>query len=221
MSKDRFFGLMGDKAKSPGSAANVAPTATSRPPSSDVRRGDPSEVDRVSRTASVAASAASGSLPVRVYQIEFGDASVVKQLNIPQVISVTPVVVENLNAIRIKGGAPDAPSFGAIESALSLRVSDEFEAAVSGKRLRAQLIVRAAGGADNADFFVAYSTNEVGNSGWVKLSAGSKFEPRLMEFDVPQMVSGNGDYFGLLVPDAPGIEVVGLRLEVMSSRTSS
>ncbi len=50
---------------------------------------------------------------------------------------------------------------------------------------------------------IAYSTNEVGNSGWKWRDVGVNWGIYELVWKVPKMVIGKGDYIGLL-PDKPG-----------------
>ena len=89
-----------------------------------------------------------------------------------------------------------------------------MEAAASGKRVRVSVNARAAR-ANTADFSVAYSTNEVGNSGWRKFTAGNQFEIKSFEFDVPPMREGKGDFVGVLPAPGSGVEIESLKVEVI------
>jgi hypothetical protein len=120
-------------------------------------------------------------------------------------------VIERLdrNVLLLSGGDMNAWSHG-LTGGFSIRVPDTFESAVSGLRVRVKLLARSARGLADAEFFVAYSTADVGNSGWQKMSVGNTFETTSFEWDVPTMISGNGDYVGILPGHAGAIEVAGL-----------
>ena len=63
---------------------------------------------------------------------------------------------------------------------------------------------------------VAYSTNDVGNSGWRWFPVGQEWAELEMDYDVPPMKNGRGDFIGLL-PDkqgAPAVEVSAVALRV-------
>jgi hypothetical protein len=99
-----------------------------------------------------------------------------------------------------------------------LRVPDELERAASGRRAIVRAIARAAGGGQ-ARFALAYSTSEVGNSGWRWFAAGPDWSAYAMEFAVPPMIKGNGDYVGILPGPRgePGVEVSCLSVEVVEA----
>jgi hypothetical protein len=127
----------------------------------------------------------------------------------PSEIDVQLVKAPRRNVLLLSGGDPNAVSHG-LTGGLSIRVPDAFEAAVSGHRVRVKVMARAARGIADAEFSIAYSTADVGNSGWQKMSVGKHFETQSFEWDVPTMVKGNGDYVGILPGQAGAIEVAGL-----------
>ncbi|WP_430232152.1 hypothetical protein [Nitrosomonas communis] len=103
--------------------------------------------------------------------------------------------------ITLANGNPKAPPAG-ITGGYSIRLPDQVEAAASGKHITVRIIARASG-SDQSHFAVAYSTNEVGNSGWRKFTAGSEWSIHTMEYNVPVMKEGRGDFIGIL-PDSEG-----------------
>jgi hypothetical protein len=115
--------------------------------------------------------------------------------------------------LHLSGGDTAAPS-GGRTGGFSIRVPDSLEAAASGKRIRVTVSARAAEG-EQAEFSLAYSTNEVGNSGWRKFKASSQFETKSFEYDVPTMKKGYGDYVGILPVPGPGVELETLKVEAI------
>src|SRR5262245_41224780 len=109
------------------------------------------------------------------------------------------------------GGDPGAESQGRT-GGFSISLPDRIEVAASGKRVR---VSARAAGASTAEFSVAYSTNEVGNSGWHEFTAGNRFEIKSFEFDVPPMREGRGDFVGILPVPGPAVEVETLKVEVI------
>ena len=108
--------------------------------------------------------------------------------------------------ITLAKGNPKALSSGATNG-YSVRLPDQVEAEASGHHVTVHVIARASG-SDRSHFAVAYSTNEVGNSGWRKFTAGAEWSIHTMEYDVPVMKDGRGDFVGIL-PDSednPGTE---------------
>jgi hypothetical protein len=122
--------------------------------------------------------------------------------------------VSGLAYIRLANGSPGAASYGAT-GGYSLRVPDAVEAAASGQSVSVSVVARAAN-RDHAKFALAYSTNEVGNSGWRWLTAAAQWSICRMDYEVPVMKNGHGDFIGLL-PDSegkPGVEICGLAVHV-------
>lgn len=108
--------------------------------------------------------------------------------------------------IKLSSGNPDALPSGST-GGFSIRLPDVIEAAASGHHIVVSIIARAAGN-NQSRFALAYSTNEVGNSGWRWFNAGKEWSIHTMEFDVPVMKNGNSDFVGILVEreGQPGTE---------------
>ncbi|HBZ29964.1 MAG TPA: hypothetical protein DEO56_05135 [Nitrosomonas nitrosa] len=103
--------------------------------------------------------------------------------------------------ITLSNGNPGAVSAGAT-GGYSIRLPDSIEAAASGHHITLSVVARASGG-DQSRFAVAYSTNEVGNSGWRWFDTRAEWSVYTMEYDVPVMKEGRGDFVGIL-PDSVG-----------------
>jgi hypothetical protein len=103
--------------------------------------------------------------------------------------------------IRLANGKAEAASSWTTEG-YSVRVPDSVEAAASGRVVSVSVVARAAACA-RSRFALAYSTNEVGNSGWRWHDAGPEWSVFTIEYDVPVMKNGNGDFIGIL-PDTKG-----------------
>jgi hypothetical protein len=119
--------------------------------------------------------------------------------------------------MRLAGGDPAAVSTGRT-TGYSIQVSDALELRASGNPIRVRIVARAADAAPHSTFAIAYSTNEVGNTGWRRHSALPEWKIFELNYDVPPMKAGRGDFIGLL-PDregAPGIEVAALCVHVMA-----
>ncbi len=107
--------------------------------------------------------------------------------------------------LSLAGGDPKAES-SAQTQGFSIRVPDEFERQVSERKVRVRALARSATG-QATRMAVAYSTNDVGNSGWQWRDIGPAWSICEIEWKVPKMKNGHGDYIGLL-PDQPGTEGV-------------
>ena len=117
--------------------------------------------------------------------------------------------------LKLAGGDPQANSGGTTEG-FSVRVPDAFEHLASERLVRVQVLARSAKAASTR-LGLAYSTNEVGNSGWQWREIGPSWAICEMTFKVPKMINGNGDFIGLL-PDksnAPGVEIHSLGATVL------
>ena len=110
--------------------------------------------------------------------------------------------------LRLSGGANDAPSNG-VTGGYSIRVPDAFERAASGRNIRITVVARAEGGIAGTRFAAAYSTNEVGNSGWRWFDVTPGWSVFEMTYSVPQMQDGRGDFIALLpgIRETPGVEI--------------
>ena len=103
--------------------------------------------------------------------------------------------------ISLANGKTNAASLGPTEG-YSIRLPDTIEAAASDRLVSVNVVARAVGGAQSR-FALAYSTNDVGNSGWHWQYAGPEWSVFTMEYDVPVLKNGNGDFVGIL-PDREG-----------------
>lgn len=103
----------------------------------------------------------------------------------------------DIEYIKLSNGMPNALSSGSTNG-YSIRLPDVIEAAASGNHIIVRIIARAADN-NQSRFALAYSTNEVGNSGWCWFNAGEEWSIHTMEYDVPVMKKGNSDFVGILV----------------------
>lgn len=99
---------------------------------------------------------------------------------------------------QLSGNVEGLASSGA--PGIYLTVPDEVELAASGREVVIAVMARVStpGAID-----IAYSTSEVGNSGWQRFELGTDYERIEMRYTVPEMVRGNKDYLGFR-PDPMG-----------------
>jgi hypothetical protein len=139
----------------------------------------------------------------------------------PAKIAVVPVVAGSVPEVRLFGVQSNAASQGT--PGIWIRVPDEFERAASGQSVRVTVAARRAEGAPNSSFSVAYSTGEVGNSGWRRFTVGDRLESYSFVYDVSPMVKGLQDYIGIL-PDPEGtdgaVQVAQITAEVFARGAS-
>lgn len=124
-------------------------------------------------------------------------------------------LVETDAGVTLSGYVENAGAGGQTGGAF-IRVSDAFEDAASGNRIRIEIT---ATGPEGGNIAVAYSTAEVGNSGWQTLPVGPEPTVTSFEYDVRPMVNGNGDFLGIQPdPENTGasITVLSIRLDVLS-----
>lgn len=135
----------------------------------------------------------------------------------PKLPHATAIIPDGMTArqtgkgVHLAGARTDAPSAG-VTGGYSIQVPDAIEAAASGKRVRVTVTACSPSKAPSA-FAVAYSTNEVGNSGWNEFTASTKPADFTFAYDVNPMVNGNGDFVGVRAIDA--LELRALKVEVI------
>ncbi len=83
---------------------------------------------------------------------------------------------------------------------VTVELGEAIEAAASGKTVQVIIRGRMAGGVESSPVDVAYSTAEVGNSGWQRLTFSDEMSAQMFEYSVPEMNQGRGDFLGIL-PD--------------------
>lgn len=121
---------------------------------------------------------------------------------IPPGLSVSNQIdVEGQEYLLLCNGSPKAGSHG-ITGGLSIRLPNAVETEASNRHVTIKIVARAANEMQSR-FALAYSTNEVGNSGWRWFDATPVWSVYPMEWDVPMMRTGNGDFIGIL-PDVEG-----------------
>lgn len=116
--------------------------------------------------------------------------------------------------LRLLNGNVGSASSG-YTGGYSIRVPDAFESIASGAQVSIRVVARSSS-ATKSRFAVAYSTNEVGNSGWRWFNAVPSWSLFSMQYDVPKMHEGRGDFVGLLpdVGNNPGTEFAFLGVSV-------
>jgi hypothetical protein len=148
------------------------------------------------------------------------DSKGIPGLLAPQGASMAPIVIDGGAAVRLSGVKSDAPSAG--YPGIYVPTTASFELAASGKTVRVTVTARSASETPSPGFSVAYSTSDVGNSGWRNFPLTDKLTPYSFIYDVPTMKSGNGDYIGIL-PDPSGaggaVEVSSITAEVVPPGT--
>lgn len=99
---------------------------------------------------------------------------------------------------QLSGHAEGISSSGA--PGIYLTVPTEVELAASGREVVIEVLARLS---TPGVIDIAYSTSEVGNSGWQRFELGTTYESIEMRYMVPEMIQGNKDYLGFR-PDPMG-----------------
>ena len=117
--------------------------------------------------------------------------------------------------LKLAGADTNIRSGGRTEG-FSIRVADAFEREASDHTVRVRVLARSASAAPTR-LAIAYSTNEVGNSGWRWRDIGPGWAICELVWKVPKMHKGNGDFIGLS-PDkigTPGVEIHSVSVAVV------
>lgn len=124
---------------------------------------------------------------------------------IPGLTAADPAKIEIASdpvpQVRLSGVPADVPAIGS--PGIYVRLPDEFERAASGQTVRVTITAKRVADAPNQSFAVAYSTSDVGNSGWRRFVLTDRLERHSFVYDVPEMKEGHSDFIGIL-PDPEG-----------------
>lgn len=110
------------------------------------------------------------------------------------------IVVQATEDALVINGGEELSGAGGDTGGAYIVLSDEFEKAVSGKSVLVSVVAMSEV-QTSVRLGMAYSTNDVGNSGWVWHSVSSTPNTYEMSYNVPELQSGKGDYVGFLAPD--------------------
>lgn len=119
-------------------------------------------------------------------------------------------------AVRLSGHVPGLYSTGTTGGAF-IRLDDEFEADAASKTVRVSVTMS---GPEGARAALAYSTNDLGNSGWHFFTLTAAPTTHSFKYAVPPLAHGNGDFLGI-DPDPDGVGhailVHAILLEILES----
>lgn len=121
-------------------------------------------------------------------------AEIVGQMVSPPAITVTP---NEDSTVTISGGNQDGPSAGTTAGAAFV-FGPDLEQQIAGHSVRIKLLAKS--DVEGANMIAAYSTNEVGNSGWQEFALTDTFEEYSFPMKIPPVKNGRDDYLGLLAP---------------------
>lgn len=142
------------------------------------------------------------------YVVSLTDGDV---FNAPEGFSVNQL--QNAGTVEIAGsGDEELPSYG--RPGVWLQLPAEFEQAASGKTIKVTIVASLSSPGEVA---FAYSTNDVGNSGWRRLELDETAKEVSFTYDVPALNNGGGDFLGVW-PDPTGtgqtLKISGLKAVV-------
>lgn len=120
--------------------------------------------------------------------------------------------------VRLSGVQSNSPSYG--KPGFHLTLPKAFEQAASGQTVRVTVAARRAPDASGKSFAIAYSTNDVGKSGWQRFDLTDQFASYSFTYQVPVMKAGNDDYIGILPDDGGAVEVIGIGAEIFPTGTA-
>lgn len=133
----------------------------------------------------------------------YSAAGGVEGLSVPDYLSATVA-----DGVMTLSGEDALASTRQKTSGASVRLTDKREKSVSGKTVIVSVVARATSPTATG-LNVAYSTNEVGNSGWQSLEFSDEFSVQAFTYDVPEMSEGKGDFVGLSPVSGP-IEIASI-----------
>lgn len=131
-------------------------------------------------------------------------------IGVPEGVSYSQAEVDGTTVAQIGAVPEDAPSTGST-GGVSIRLPAEVEAQSSGARV--QITVRASAPQDGAILGVAYSTNDVGNSGWQRFVLTAAPRDYVFAYNVARTQTGNGDYLGFRSYGGNTVQIVGYKVE--------
>jgi hypothetical protein len=139
-------------------------------------------------------------------------------LNVPNGVIYSMTAVQGVDVAQI-GGVPEAASPAARTGGVSVKLPDAFESEASGARV--QIMVRASAAEDGAMLGVAYSTNDVGNSGWQRFRLTTQPRDYVFAYNVSELHAGNGDYLGFRSFGEQTVFVWGYDIQIVPDTSAS
>ncbi|MBX3428460.1 MAG: hypothetical protein KF779_02635 [Hyphomonadaceae bacterium] len=137
---------------------------------------------------------------------------VTEDINVPEGVAFNPIDVNGTRVMEISA-VPETAQSAQKTGGVSVRMSDDFENRVSGNQLL--VTVRAYSTQPEARLGVAYSTNEVGNSGWRVFPVTDQPADYQFVYSVAPKRAGLGDFLGFRSYGEQAIRVVGFQVTVL------
>jgi hypothetical protein len=92
-------------------------------------------------------------------------------------------------------GMPESRNSAGRTSGAAIEITGDIEEALAGRTIEIVLVAR---GSEGTALDAAYSTNDVGNSGWSTFVLTPEFATLTFTYETREMRSGNNDYLGLI-----------------------
>lgn len=143
-------------------------------------------------------------LSKRTLFIRGGD--LVEVLHNPSAFAIT----DYDNYTTISGTITNDLRSGGRTDGISYTISEEEELVYSNKLVEVSFFATSTGG----DLVAAYSTGDVGNSGWVTFSPTEELAEFSFTYAVPELVMGNGDHIGFYPLGGP-IDVYAITVNII------
>ena len=140
------------------------------------------------------------------------DAQTVETMVVPAGLTVTP---GEGDIITIAGTSANEISHG-VTGGAAFVLGPELENQIGGHVINLRILAKSDGA---TGFKVAYSTNEVGNSGWNEFSLTDSFEEYAVEFAVGAVKDGRNDYVGF-VPVGGDMSIAAVGIDVLRERAA-
>lgn len=139
------------------------------------------------------------------------DSIPVNTITAPEGVSYVIARTDGGFAAQISNVPANALASGATQG-VSIRLPDSMEDAASGMQVR--VTVRAASPAGGR-LGAAYSTAEVGSSGWQEFALTPTPADYTFDYSVGAKINGGGDYLGFRNIGAAPVQVLGYRVDVI------
>ena len=97
-------------------------------------------------------------------------------------------------------GTSESRVSGGRTSGAYIEISGDAEQALAGRLIEIVLVARSAEG---SALEAAYSTNDVGNSGWIALTLNPSFTTAAFTYRTQPMNAGGNDYLGFIAQNGP------------------
>lgn len=117
----------------------------------------------------------------------------VDSIRVPEGVLYQLATVGGATVAQISG-VPDAALSAGLTDGVSIKLPEGVEQQASGARV--QIVVRASSSSDDGLLGVAYSTNDVGNSGWQRFRLSTRPRDYVFTYSAPLLQEGGGDYIG-------------------------